>query len=145
VLRRLVAADTSPYGICFTRHTDTPLYGVLPDTSLQCSGSRPQTSRIPDIATQLPLCTAFPAQSSLAARPNSYLPYPLLSNERLPISAANVLNTQGIAELLRDYPNQRFMDTLVSIAISGVQGGYTGSLSGQSLDDFSLSFHLVRS
>ena len=130
--------------------TQTPLCTAFstPDTSL-CSGSRPQTSRIPDIATQTPLCTAlsaqtsnstatqtplctaFPAQTSLAARPNSYLPYPLLSNEHLPTSAANVLNTQGIAELLRNYPNQRFVDTLVSIAISGVQVGYTGSLSGQ--------------
>ena len=80
---------------------------------------------------QTPLCTALPAQASLAARPNSHLLYPTVSNECLPISAANVLNAQGIAELLRNYPNQRFVDTLVSIAISGVQVGYSGSLSGQ--------------
>src|SRR5439155_2381293 len=66
-----------------------------------------------------------------AACLNSHLLYPTVSNEHLPISVANVLNAQGIAELLRNYPNQRFVDTPVSIAISGIQVGYTGSLSGQ--------------
>src|SRR5436309_13955773 len=94
-----------------------------------CTALSAQTSSSP--ATQKPLCTALPAQTSLAAHPNSHLLYPIVSNERLPISAANVLNAQGIAELLRNYPNQRFVDTLASIAISGVQVGYTGSLSGQ--------------
>ena len=130
--------QTSP-GTAFSI-PDTYSTFLNPDTS-SCSGSSalvffksegslPRTSHVPDIAMQTPLCTALPAQASLAARPNSHLLYPTVSNECLPISAANVLNAQGIAELLRNYPNQRFVDTLVSIAISGVQVGYSGSLSG---------------
>src|SRR5439155_26382332 len=79
-----------------------------PDTSL-CSGRNSQTSRIPDIATQTPLCTALsaqasssmatqtplcmalPAQASPAACLNSHLLYPTVSTEHLPISVANVL------------------------------------------------------
>ena len=49
----------------------------------------------------------------------------------LPPSKANVLNPWGIAELLHHYPNQRFVDTLISIALHGVTVGYTGSPTGQ--------------
>ena len=34
-----------------------------------------------------------------------------LGNEPLPPSAANVLRASGIAQLLKTYPNQRFVDT----------------------------------
>ena len=54
-----------------------------------------------------------------------------LSTKSLPPSAANVLQADGIAHLLRNYPNQRFVDTLTSIAISGAQVGFQGSPSGQ--------------
>ena len=64
-------------------------------------------------------------------RPNSDLLYPLSSGQLLPNSSANVLHPQGIAELLQKYPNRWFVDTLVSIATSGVQVGYEGPLSGQ--------------
>ena len=64
-------------------------------------------------------------------RPNSSLQFPQFSNTPLPSSNANVLNPQGIATLLRHYPNQRFVDTLVSIALKGVTVGYTGSPTGQ--------------
>ena len=50
-----------------------------------------------------------------------------LGNEPLPLSAANVLRASGIAQLLKTYPNQRFVDTLTSIAISGVQVGFQGN------------------
>ena len=48
------------------------------------------------------------------------------SNEPLPPSAANVLRASGIAKLLQTYPNQRFVDTLTSIAISGARVGFQG-------------------
>ena len=38
------------------------------------------------------------------------------------------LQPQGIAQLLRDYPNPQFVETLVSIASSGAHIGYEGSL-----------------
>ena len=58
-------------------------------------------------------------QTPTRTRPNSSLQFPHLSNIPLP-SKANVLNLQGIATLPHHYPNQRFVDTLVSIALNGV-------------------------
>ena len=53
-------------------------------------------------------------------RPNTEATFSMpLNNEPLPPSAANVLRASGIAKLLKTYPNQRFVDTLTSIAISG--------------------------
>ena len=64
-------------------------------------------------------------------RPNTSLHFPLSAEMHLSPSKANVLNPWGIAELLHHYPNQRFVDTLISIALHGVTVGYTGSLNGQ--------------
>ena len=47
------------------------------------------------------------------------------------MSTANVLRASGIAELLKTYPNQRFVDTLTSIAISGARIGFEGSRIGR--------------
>ena len=54
-----------------------------------------------------------------------------LGNEPLLLSAANVLRASGIALLLKTYPNQRFVDTLTSIAISDVQVGFQGNPVGR--------------
>src|SRR5216117_1891807 len=54
-----------------------------------------------------------------------------LGNEPLPPSALNVLRESGIAQLLKTYPNQRFVDTLTSIAISGAQVGFQGNPLGR--------------
>jgi hypothetical protein len=54
-----------------------------------------------------------------------------LCNDPLPQSAANVLRPFGIAKLLRTYPNQRFVDTLTSIAISGARVGFQGDPVGR--------------
>jgi len=50
-----------------------------------------------------------------------------LSNEPLLPSAVNVLRASGIVQLLKTYPNQHFVDTLTSIAISGAQVGFQGN------------------
>src|SRR5271169_1977383 len=49
-----------------------------------------------------------------------------LSNEPLQPSAANVLQADRIAGLLKPYPNQCFVDTLTSIAIYGARVGFQG-------------------
>lgn len=49
-----------------------------------------------------------------------------IGNEPLPPSAATVLRASGIAQLLKTYPNRRFVDTLTSIAISGARVGFQG-------------------
>ena len=41
-------------------------------------------------------------------------------------SVANVLYADGIAELLKTYPNQPFTDILISIAIYGAYIGFEG-------------------
>ena len=46
-------------------------------------------------------------------------------------SSVNMLHVVGIAELLSQYPDQRFVDTLTSIATHGVRVGYEGPLSRQ--------------
>ena len=64
-------------------------------------------------------------------RPNTDLLYSHSSINTLSLSPANVLNSTGIAKLLKKYPNRRFVDTLLSITISGARVGYKGTLSGQ--------------
>ena len=63
-------------------------------------------------------------------RPNTDLLF-LSGDKPLPSSSANVLRAAGIAELLSQYPNQRFVDTLTSIVTHGIRVGYEGSLSGR--------------
>ena len=63
--------------------------------------------------------------------PNSSLLYSLAATTGNNKLSANVLHPEGIAELLQNYPNWRFVDTLTSIATNSAQVGYTGSLSGQ--------------
>ena len=48
-------------------------------------------------------------------------------NDLLPSSAANVLHADGISELLKLYPNRRFVDTLLSIILHGARIGYEGA------------------
>lgn len=52
------------------------------------------------------------------------------SNESLRPSTAHVLRPNGIADLLKTYPNQRFVDTLTSIATHGACVGFHGNPSG---------------
>jgi hypothetical protein len=59
-----------------------------------------------------------------ATRPNDHLLFAASSGEALATPAS--LNPQGISLLLRNYPDKRFVDTLVSIASSGVRIGYEG-------------------
>ena len=63
-------------------------------------------------------------------RPNTDLLF-LSGDKPLPSSSANVLRAAGIVELLSQYPNQRFVDTLTSIVTHGIRVGYEGSLSGR--------------
>ena len=46
-------------------------------------------------------------------------------------SPANLLQSKGIAHLLRHYPNRRFVDTLISIVLFGARVGYEGPQSIQ--------------
>src|SRR5436190_6114212 len=65
-------------------------------------------------------------------RPNTDASFSVsLSTEPLLPSAANVLRADGIADLLKTYPNQRFVDTLTSIATPGARVGFQGNTSGQ--------------
>src|SRR5271170_1033283 len=59
--------------------------------------------------------------------PNTLASFSLsFGDDPLPPSTANVLRASGIAKLLKAYPNQRFVDTLTSIAISGARVGFQG-------------------
>ena len=94
------------------------------------------------LPTQVPDLTLLPSQHPLDAsspltnhapgipinpHPNDHLLYPV-STIGSGIEAAPIpLNAAGIANLLRDYPDRRLVNTLVSIASSGVQIGYEGS------------------
>src|SRR5436190_9676270 len=65
-------------------------------------------------------------------RPNTDATFSVsLSTEPLLPSMANVLRANGIADLLKTYPNQRFVDTLTSIATPGARVGFQGNTSGQ--------------
>lgn len=64
-------------------------------------------------------------------RPNTSLSFIPSSSNSLPSSSVNVLNAVGIAELLKQYPNRRFVDTITTIAVSGVRVGFEGSNLGQ--------------
>jgi len=61
-----------------------------------------------------------------ATRPNDHLLFAASSGESLSTPAS--LNPQGISLLLRNYPDKRFINTLVSIASSGIRIGYEGDL-----------------
>ena len=69
---------------------------------------------------QITHCQEIPTQNSHIECPNSNLLYPLDSATTLPTSLANVLNPEGIANLLQQYPNQQFVEALIMIATSGV-------------------------
>jgi len=65
-------------------------------------------------------------------RPNTDLLFSVSSASKpLLSSVANVLCASGISELLKSYPNQRFVDTLTSIATYGSRVGFKGNLCGQ--------------
>ena len=53
-----------------------------------------------------------------------------LGNESLS-SSADVLRASEIAELLKTYLNQRFVDTIISIAILGARVGFQGNFVGR--------------
>ncbi len=63
--------------------------------------------------------------------PNMSLSFiPSFSNP-LSSSSTNVLHTVSIAELLKQYPNHHFIDTITMIVASGVRLGFEGSHLGQ--------------
>src|SRR5204862_5441385 len=70
-------------------------------------------------------------KSSSQACPNTSLPYTLSSANLLPSSPANIPHRQSIAKLLRQYPNCRSIDTITTIAASGVRVAFAGILVGQ--------------
>ena len=64
-------------------------------------------------------------------RPNSDASFSVsVGTELLPPSTANVLRAEGISELLESYPNQRFVDTLLSITLYGARVGFECAPSG---------------
>ena len=64
-------------------------------------------------------------------RPNTSISFIPSCSNLLPSSPANVLHAVGIAELLQQYPNRRFVDTITTIVTSGVRVGFEGSNLGQ--------------
>jgi hypothetical protein len=65
-------------------------------------------------------------------RPNTDATFSVsVGSEPLRPSPANVLRAVGIADLLKSYPNQRFVDTLISIAMYGACIGFRGNPSGR--------------
>jgi hypothetical protein len=55
---------------------------------------------------------------------------PLINEPLLP-STANILYASGIAKSLQSYPNQRFVDALTSITISGARVGFQRAPAGK--------------
>ena len=68
---------------------------------------------------------AIPAPGNNRVRPNDHLLFPSTAKE--PLAHPTSLNPSGITHLLSDYPDRRFVNTLVSIATSGVRIGYEGN------------------
>ena len=64
-------------------------------------------------------------------RPNTSISFIPSCSNLLLSSPANVLHAVGIAELLQQYPNRRFVDTITTIVTSGVRVGFEGSNLGQ--------------
>ena len=62
---------------------------------------------------------------------NASLSFIPLSSNLLPSSPANVLHAVGITELLKQYPNRRFVDIITTIAVYGVRVGFEGRNLGQ--------------
>ena len=61
-------------------------------------------------------------------RPNSEALFSVsVGTELLTPSTANVLRADGISDLLKEYPNQRFVDTLLSISLYGARIGFEGT------------------
>jgi Reverse transcriptase (RNA-dependent DNA polymerase) len=71
--------------------------------------------------------------SQTSERPNSDASFAIstVDAELLPTSTANGLQAFGISELLSTYPNRRFVDTLLSIALHGARIGFEGQPSGR--------------
>src|SRR5437762_1932644 len=63
--------------------------------------------------------------------PNMSLSFIPSSSNPLSSSPVNVLHTVSIAELLKQYPKHRFVDTITMIVASGVRVGFEGSNLGQ--------------
>ena len=75
----------------------------------------------------------FPPSPELTRkRPNTGALFSVSSvkGELLSPSLANCLRSEGISKLLKLYPNQRFVDTLLSIVLHGARIGYEGPPSG---------------
>ena len=104
---------------------DNPLLGRVLDTpgvpDVSGIGDNPLLSRVLDT----PGVADVPLVVLNARRPNDHLWFASSSGE--PLSTPASLNPQGISLLLRNYPDKRFVDTLVSIASSGVRIGYKGN------------------
>jgi len=60
-------------------------------------------------------------------RPNTSIPFQLFMSTSLKLPAIS-LQPHAIAEILRHYPDPRFVSTLVSISTYGTRIGYEGSL-----------------
>jgi len=75
------------------------------------------------------LCIPSSHTSKSLERPNTEALFSTFNagNDLLPSSAANVLHADGISELLKLYPNRRFVDTLLSIILHGARIGYEGA------------------
>ena len=147
------SAQTS---LCQTSLQQTPLCSSPPCSAQTplCQASPKQTPLCPS-SVQTPLCQVSLMQTPLCSSPvqtphcqaslkqtslcptsqdqrlNTDLLYPLNSSNILSSSTANVLHPQNIAHLLQQYSNRQFVETLVSIATSGVRIGYEGSPSAQ--------------
>src|SRR5438552_13951854 len=103
-------------------HSNTPRVPYLRQTNLHSRHS-----------SSLSKTTGLSRHDSLLSgeRPNTDASFSVShSTEPLLPSVANVLRADGIADLLQTYPNQRFVDTLTSIALYGARVGFQGTSSG---------------
>ena len=98
----------------------TPHAPPAPDTQVL----DPQLPSLHPLDVLSPL--AYPALGILnQVRPNDHLLFSPSSEEPLSQTSAS-LKPDGIARLLKSYPDRQFVDTLVSIASSGARIGYEG-------------------
>ena len=116
--------------------------GVSVRLSANPAESYPDTPRVSSLRQAIPhsrhsstlsKTLGLSRHSSLLTRerPNTDGPFSVsVSNEPLLPSVANILHADGIAKLLKTYPNQRFVDTLTSTAPCGTRIGFEGIPSG---------------
>lgn len=108
-----------------TRILDPALVSPHP---LDASLTRPRRMPLAIIRPQVHECTGTISNiwSGCGLRPNTTLQFTMSGIQ--PLHSTVSLRLQGIAQLLKSYPDKEFTNTLITIATSGARIGYEGNL-----------------